>query len=481
MPVQEDVVETVEEKLHGGEYESHEQLIEDLKTDATLFVSALRQLGTTHTPPGSQVANDGFALYSTEGKRFSPSELLQSTPMQDIGAIISDTRRLSAHHSYTSITDFQAAQLEEAMVATIASEALAFSMGVDPHLAYTCGLLRQLGHSLAAWNYPDEFKSAFFLENGDDLDTRLTGLLGFSPNAMGKMMVRDWNLEQSVLEAISSEATRAHIGSDWNLTNDDEVKLTMSKICEVGEVLGKIVHMQYHPNAKKDWNAVQAVFESHLGLSGIELVLQEARERLLRCAPHNVTLPLPPILEALKKKIAQIEQQFKLLRRNTWLQFLPTEARIRLERFYRNANSNAILDGSFLSFLNEVLPYAGFARGCVYLPDAEGERLVPEFFFGAYSGSGPQAISLTSRLARFESAASAYTLKSMIHRTKKGPDGKAVLGIASAVSHVDPTVVLYLETRDDFLECFGDDPIPMFRALLQFFTDCLEGVNQSAV
>ena len=53
--------------------------------------------------------------------------------------------------------------------------------------------------------------------------------------------------------------------------------------------------------------------------------------------------------------------------------------------------------------------------------------------------------------------------------------------IAAAVSHVDPIVVLYLETHDDFQQHYSSDPVPIFRALLQFFSDCLDRVNSSDV
>ena len=117
----------------------------------------------------------------------------------------------------------------------------------------------------------------------------------------------------------------------------------------------------------------------------------------------------------------------------------------------------------------------------MYLPNAENTSLVPEFYFGAYESSRPSPIQLNSSLARFNPAASAFSLKSLVQRKKRDANGNEIDVIAAAVSHVDPIVVLYLETHDDFQQHYSSDPVPIFRALLQFFSDCLDRVNSSDV
>ena len=479
MPAQADVLEYVEDRLSDGEYDSsREELLEDVKTDGALFLSCLRELGSTHPSAGESFKFDGFSLTSSDNPQFTPTELFDTASLEQMKNIVGNTRRLCARHSLSGINDYQATRLEETVVSTVTAEALAFAIGIDPNLAYTSSLLRHLGPALAAWNYPDQYTAAMStLENHHDLDNKLTGLLGFSPNALGALMVRDWHLADEIIHSVAhrSENNLTQTQPDFLVNDGVEALEKLIKVCEAGETLGKIVHAQHYPGATDCWDPLQDLFIEHLGEAGLELVLEEAREKLVRCSPYSVTLPLPPILKKLREKFDAIERNVKMMRKNEYLRMLPTDARSRIELLYRQLPPNQPFNGSLVNFLSEVIPLAGFKCGCIYLHDEQNDTLVPKALIGNFENrKTPLPIKLSSQLARFELPASSLSLKSQVHKELKTRDDKEFTGIAATFRHNEKSVVFYLETQENFEQNISSDPVPVFRALFRCFTDCVE-------
>ena len=422
LPAQEDVLESMEEDLESGQYkDSLDTLVDTLKSDAPLFLSSLKILCSDKIDYSEQFEFDGLSLSRTQKQRLSPVDLFSELESESIRALISETRRQCCHHSYLEITEFQATRLEEAVVSATAAEAMAFASGIDPSLAYTTALMRQLGYSLAAWNYPKEYRESWSsMEEGVSFDEILNDHLGFSPLALNQVIADQWSLDQVITAAIGERLTRGQT-EIIEVAEGEPLFISLARMCQVGEALGRAVHAQHYPTGLKDWTTAYSVLEEVFGETGVEVVLEEARQKLVRSAPYKLGLPLPPMLKALKEKIDRLSQEQALLKRNKYLSSVPSEARYKIEAYIKNPSTDSHFGKSFLTCFEEVLQLSGFVRACIYTGEPSGNRLVARVSFGPCEGMSFPQINLKSPLARFSLPASAFSLKSFI---QKPVDGK---------------------------------------------------------
>lgn len=422
IPVQDLVIETLEEGLSSGSYdENNDELIDDLKTDPAVYASVLRQLGSQHRGSGVQIIDTQYALEISHSHSFDPASTLGSLSHQELGNLLGRTRQLGASHSLLAMEEFQAAMIEEVTVATISAETLAFALGQDPELAYSTALLRSLGTSLAAWNFPKEFSTAFYKLPADiSLSERLTKTLGFAPEMLGNSLVLDWGLTKDIANALNTNSrNKDSIG--WSLTEDSDANNQLVQICEISECLAKVVHVEQQAGALDTWPAVQRAFDELLGPYGLQMVLEQAREKLLLSSPHPISLPLPPILEAMAKKLQLIEKRFSALKQNTYLDQMPADPRKRIQQFYRSYDSANAGPQNIFGLFDQLLPQLGFARATLYEKSTNADSMEPIYTFGT-SDIARQHIPLSRTFGYGKNVVTAYRLKSLVSepRTRRG-------------------------------------------------------------
>jgi hypothetical protein len=121
----------------------------------------------------------------------------------------------------------------------------------------------------------------------------------------------------------------------------------------------------------------------------------------------------------------------------------------------------------------EILPAAGFKRGCIFMLEPTSRMLTPSIKFGELQPDRCRPIKLSSALSHFDLVSSAFSLKSPLREEGVNSDGRRTTMIACSIGQTAPMGVLYLETSEDFVNDIGPDPMPVFRALRQTLSDCL--------
>lgn len=152
-------------------------------------------------------------------------------------SIILATALVHRYNTQTSEFDIRLFWRHTLGVATCAC-AIAEQTGYDPEIAYTGGLLHDIGQLLMYAAAPTAYASALHLCQNEDLSILAaeTSVFGYDHAAAGDMLARAWKLPQEF-----SEAILAH-------HNPDEFSSDLADIIHVGEVLSHALDLGGNPN-----------------------------------------------------------------------------------------------------------------------------------------------------------------------------------------------------------------------------------------
>lgn len=458
LPVQQGLFDHLEHRFSAGAYTaSRGNLSKDLQIDPSLYLFCVRELGMRQP-----------------GRRSSPSELFFNSPLEDIYDVVRRAKGHTAKHSFQDMTPLQANRLKETLISAITCERLASAVTLDPELGYTCGLLRQLGMTLTAWNYPDEYEHAVSTASAAaSVDQRLNTLLGFSPTALSSTMVRQWNLSTEIIDTVSGKELGPDPFKSDVLNREESAPVKLTKICKVAEALARASQIDCHPSALEDLESAEKIISEHLGSQGIQQIFKETKNRLTNCNPYEVRLPDLPDPIAVKEKIVRSVHKSRLIENNRYMKHLPDSVRDHVEYLYQQLHPEKILKSPLRFLVQDIIPKAGFERGCIYLFHPETRTLTPSLSIGDTSELKLRPIPIDSSFAQYDLIVSAYSIKSPLRSERAGANGLPTSAIAAAIGESAPVGVLYLETKDELSAQIDPDPMLIFRAMQRVVADCL--------
>jgi hypothetical protein len=478
LPPQKETLERVRSGLSSGVYERDRHRLQvDLRDDISLYLYCLKELCENATPTETSLLGGGRAgLEKTTTSRICPREIFEQADLSTLKDILERSDSQISIHSFSEINPLQASRFRESVLSASTAELLAEKNDVDPDLGYSCGLMRQLGLTLIAWNYPRVYARA--LENltrNDSLDFVLQRALGFSPSLLAITFARKWNLSEDLLVALGDKQAKI---AQQNRQPKNEEKIGqvgdfLSKICEVGEALARANHPEQYPSALHDWEKAQEAIASHLGPTGMQQILNKASEYCKEYLKSTPTLKDFQEGDALKERIIDSRYATTKLEKNTHLRACPPEIREAISRLYYQMKPNKILKGNVRTLMFEIVPLAGFPCGCVFMLEPASRSLSPAVKVGEIPPERLRALKLGSALSHFDLVSSAFTLKSPLREERINPDGSRVVMFACSLGQAAPVGVLFLESTPAKGEDQTADIMPIFRALRQTLSDCL--------
>lgn len=474
VPPQKSVLEKVTAKLNRGVYDSNRrELSEDLKSDVALYLYCVRELAAIVQIEEQRTA--GAFREGTPARR-TFAQLIDGASIANLREILGRGEKEISLHSMDEMSRLQALRFRESIIAATTAEVLAEKNELDPEVGFSCGMLRQLGLTLIAWNYPRVFSRAIEgLKPLETLDAVLHRALGFSPSLLGLMFARQWNLADEILIALGDRqlASKIKNGAVGEGQSARDAGLMLAKICEVGEALARANSPEHYPSALQDWENAQDLIAEHLGPKGVEIILNRAAAH---CDEYMRSIPdLPPFVsgEALKDRIVDSRFATTRLDKNPYLRACPSHMRELITKLYHQLKPNKILKRNLRTFVFDVLPAAGFSRGCIFMFDPAARVLMPSIVIGDLGPERTQPVKLAGSVGHFDLVSSAFSLKTPLREEGVTGDGQAVTMIAAAIGGITPIGVLYLESVEGFAPDMADDPMPMFRALRHTLCDCL--------
>lgn len=391
-PVNPELLQQINRRLSCGDYNTNrERLINDLQQDPSLFLLCLKRLLT---------------LAKNEGRDCSKlGEIFRTTDLAVFRSAMPRKASDASIHSLDTMNSAQASRLRQTNLSATTAQILAEKTTNDPMTAFSCAILRQLGLTLIAWNYPNVFANLISHQQpGTKIDDLLAKTLGFSPTLLGVVIARKWGCSPVILDAVGSDTE--------NLTDKERrTAETFTKICEIGELFAKAAGEEDYPEQRGDWQ--NALFEIAEYAGSTELIsikesLFKACKKYIKFAPALLNWSIEgqvsqaattnrftdnasaegyqAIIES--SEISNKLSPRALITKNVDLSACSTEHRSHIITFYdrlaeEKLPSCAPTRDLILEFAEKLVAKCGFNGLAIYMLDIESAYIKNRYYFGS--------------------------------------------------------------------------------------------------
>jgi hypothetical protein len=450
-PINRNNLEQIRSGLSTGRY-NKSAIIADIKSDASLYLLCVRKL--------AQMAKDGGFGGLT------PSELIENAEFETISTIISSPIESDINHKFSTMSDVQAARLMESVLSASTVEALSNTKNLDGELGYSCALLRQLGLTLIAWNYPHVYRRA--LENSGitntNLESEIQKVLGFTPSSLAVLVTQEWNLSPLVSEVIGN--------SENNQISTKAADIL--ELCRIGEALARANDPENYPSALQDWNTAEEEIEKLLGRNQMDSIRELIARNLRAYSDAAPKLFRIPTTENIPSKICSLEYSKKLLTKNDYIEKCSPLLKMQLKELYASFAANEISRDSVHKLVKEIIPSAGFERGCIFMFEPSSNSLVPVLKIGAMPEHLCGVVTLDQTVSRENTIAVGFYSQNIVKQTKLTKDGVVeATWFCGALGETNRTGVLYLEANSSLMTKADTAPQSYFMAIKKCLADCL--------
>jgi hypothetical protein len=433
-PPNSDIVNSIFEKAKANCYaQSTEALVEEVKTDPALLSICLRELKRNVESPRA-IDN--------------PIRALKNQPYEKVVEWISLPGSKISPYKLKSASKTQIQRLRETSLSCHSTEVVAKGAELDPDLAFSCAFLRQLGINLIAWNYPSHFKRAQqATTRGESLDAALKRILGVTPEDMSLEIAKEWQVSSELMKIIAPPNAAS-------AKNGQEVS-PLQTACEIGETYAKLRDPEQRAAAESAWKVLKQKAVQWLGPDPEAQLVAEA-ESIEALFETPVPDESDPITEARFHK-------------NSFASRCPLPLKKSLHRVYEQIVPSAPVSEALRSLAGEVLPEAGFIRGCIFLARPGSFDLVPVMKFGDQPLSYYRLSRHAARNGMTEALMSSFPMRQDV--SWFGADESAAL--TGRLGKGGQQAVLYLELSKSAREDAVHQAMLYFNAIRQAFNDCL--------
>ena len=442
----------IQARIKDGIYDrSVDLLVEDIRQDFSLFAYCVREL--------AQV----ISSYTTQDDaRLDPVRTLKRAQLSQLKAVLNVKPGAVSPHLFEAGKEFQTRILVMSMKAARAAEALSPSYQINSETAFSCGLFRQLGLALIAWNYPHVYSRVVLQFKSDTaLDQALGRLLGVTPSLLGITLARQWRLSPAVLGGMG----------DREAQESPEIKATaerLEKLCKMGESIARASDPKNYPEAIHDWSAAKVEIERLLGDRGMQTLLDRVDGA---CRAYRSLCPQmfqAPEIDSARVEIS-VREGFgaKLFKRNTHIAQCPEFLKVQLRGLYSRMDGRSMSSEAIQTLIRQSAIAVGFSRGCVYLVEPERQVLAPRLNLGETRHCRCRVTSYSLDGSSENLVTQAYNSSSVLMSSG------ASLCLAGVIGGLDRLGVLYLEMPKENLEMRQEALLECFSAINQALGDCL--------
>lgn len=463
-PINVELLERVKAGLSEGKYDLDlEFLINDLKGDLALFTYTIKGLCEIIE---REQGNSSFGELSVRA-------LFDSAGIARIQKVLAVPANQITRHATNSSTNSQVETVEAALISASAAELLAERTGVDGVDSYSSAVLRQLGLTLIAYNYPTAFRKALASTGGGkDLDISLSEQLGFSPILLASAVVQQWRpLSRAIRFAVGGERAL----NPEELPRSAEAQSAaqaIQKLCEVGEALVRASAPARYPTAANDWKKAKEYVESTLGHDGLHKIAEKVREN---CSGY-VKL-FPGMMERAQNFSPELKlhehQSAELVAQNPLISQCLPPLKIALTELYAKLESGIEVKESLQHLVSRVIPVSGFTSGAVFTLDPTLNALVPRLKFGQTELRKIASIQLGGSTGASDCVTLGFTCNAPIVENYQLSDENEVGLVCGAIGVSQVIGVLYVEYPYAVLKELSGGALVHFKAIREALNDCL--------
>jgi len=462
-PINTKVLEEIRLGIRSGRYENRlEPLMHDLKTDASLYILCIQKLSELVTQTNSQEDTS------------TPSKLFQQMGFPSVSKILLSDIESLISHKIENINELQSARLREGIISASASEILAQNAAIDPELGFSCALLRQLGLTLIAWNYPHVYGRALeaLTVDNKNLELEIHKILGFTPSMLALTVSKKWGFSLGV-KRIIGEKTEAPILQENGNDDLESIFQTLDKLCKIGECLARANDPENYPSALSDWESAETSIRTILGPDGVRNIQNNIEKNLRAYAKRSPNIFKVKVSQELKETIEKTNFTKQLLNENKFIEACPPLLKLQIQELYSTFSAHEISRESIQKLIKDIIPCAGFDRGCVFMIEPNSMNLVPLLKIGNIPESRTFPIKVSAMNLDSNPVATAFRCNTPIKQIESGENGEQIVTFSGALGGNQKTGVLYLEVSERLLNKAKADPELYFKAVRLCLNHCL--------
>lgn len=457
-PANPEVLERIHHRSTSGKYQDNfDLLLYDLKSDFAVFSFLLKEMR---------------GLYPNVASAADPIEMMRSMDLDALLKLITIPSDAISSHSFQEMEKTQASRLKHLMWSCSTSEILADKTGetVNAGQVFTYSVVRQLGLNLIAWNYPSIYgRVVQSLKEGaeGELDQLLLAQLGFEPIELAAALTFPEQLgdELSSILGLPGETREQELESD-------DVAM-QKKLCEIGEAFAILNDPETFPTGTPAARTSIQEIEDILGPGGAETIVRSIKSRYVSY------LTLKPDLLNLDAKSRDAGRHGNnpygkmLFTRNQFAARLSEDFRERLANVYSKVMKGQVSTEGIQFLVSELIPFAGFNKGCIFLLEQKELTLTPRLRIGDDRLGRYKPVSAMDSGLIANPIAEAFYASFPVKQTGAVFLGESVSLIAGVLGVSERAGVLYLEMTESLASSTKVDPVTTFKAIRQCMNDCL--------
>ncbi len=402
-----------------------------LEGDFSLFMFAMKEVLR-------MVSAEGIALPDFA----SPREILEKAGVDGLKAILNDAEEKLSAHRLDNVETEQLSRMREAMVSASASATLAEAQLENKELGFFAGLLRQLGLTLIAFNYPGVYQRATrAAKEGTSLDQAISDILGFSPATLAGALAKQWELPTGLCSLLSDGGNEHE-----ELEREMEVNAlgnSLRELCRVGEALSRANEPSTYPTAQADWEFARQEITKRLGPAGLATIREAIENRF-----EHLMVDMPSffrggtILDPEAFLARHREDQMGA--HNPLLKACRLHVQERILELYHGLAEGQSTQALLRKFSQVTVPNSGFSGGAVYTVDPSTLSLTPQLQIGVIKARAFEAVSLElSENSDF--VAMTYKSDEPISKTGIHVEESSIALLGAVFGYSQRVGVLYLE------------------------------------
>ncbi len=444
-----------------------QDLLTLIKKDVSLFLLCLKEVISTNVKP----------VFKTESPTIA--KILEEATLEQIKNSIIAIKSRTISHSVGASSKIQKQRLSEMIVSSQAANKLTEGELAINEIAFSCSLMRQLGLTLIAWNYPRIFeKTIGKSQSKDSLDSEFADILGFSPVMLGSTVLEKWGLPSFYIKAISDRGTLRKVKPHDSIVEyRKDLFSRVSNICAAGEALARATNPTLYSTAEEDIELASEFIEGFLGKEGVLTIIASVRESLTA-----LSLEIPPLLlsdgqQELGQSIKNNIQGNALIKNNPYLSSLPPKLHGRVSKLYQDVIPCNPPYASVSLYAKEIFPITGFSVLHVYLYDPFERKLFPSLVLGKSKLLLPKSVYLKTHAGQYDILVEALETKAPIKNTQFIGKAEEITVLASSLGDLSTVGVVYMELLQSEYEKVATntelDSLRYFKSLKILLSDCL--------
>ena len=427
-----------------------------LKSDPALFSNRIRECTGRGKDPFSFVSN------------FTVGEVAKDFPMAP--------SKVSPHRLVDG-SEKQIMQLKTVLIATTVAECLASESNQDPLEAYLLQLYRHIGYSLAAWNYPRIYYRVMqrLLSDTGTLDRSLAKILGYSPTAVGISILKDLGLQEKYVPLISAPYTPPGVkfDGDSEVSSLNPEQKALLETCWVGEVFARR-HDGEHFSVKAEtvtW--ATDIINKRLGKRGLNKIERAIDERWKLYDQAQVKGFSDSFSFAARRAVIANGYGRKRYDSNSYVQKCPEAVQEKFLEVYEYIHPGAPSQEGLQALVGDLIPFAGYVSGCIYLVNDANLKLKPTIYIGLARENDFVPVYNSSSVMITDPLLKAYMSGIPVKGKALKKEEIAVTYFASSLGTGERRAILYLEIEDDVAHERKLNPFDCFRAIILCLADAL--------